>query len=243
MTAVILAAGRGHRLSAITGEAPKCLADVGGRSLLARQLDLLHDAGISQVALVVGHGADDVARAAGRHVTLVHNRRHADTNSLYSLWLARHLLHDGLLVLNCDVLCHRQLIADLLTCRHEDALLYAPQLPGQVYGDEEMKVIVRKGHVVDLGKTLDGTQVDGENVGIARFSAAGAAVLVEELSRLVAAGAERAWLPAAFAAFAARRPLYAVPTRGYPWIEIDSPEDYWRACEDVLPAVEPLHHV
>ena len=42
---------------------------------------------------------------------------------------------------------------------------------------------------------------------------------------------------AAFAAFVRRRPLYVVETRGYPWIEIDFPEDYWRACADILPAL------
>lgn len=243
MTAVILAAGRGHRLSAITGAAPKCLADLGGRSLLRRQLDLLRDAGLSTITVVTGYDAAAVERAGGNRVRFVHNPRYAVTNSLYSLWLTRDLLRDGLLVLNCDVLCHSQILADLLTCRHEDALLYAPQLPGQVFGEEEMKVVVRKGRVVTLGKDLDSTTADGENVGIARFGAEGTRVLVDELSRLVAEGAERAWLPAAFAAFAARRPLFAVPTRGYPWIEIDSPDDYWRACNEVLPAVEPVHHV
>lgn len=243
MTAVILAAGRGKRLSSITGEAPKCLAEMGGRTLLARQMAQLRDVGLTQVVVVVGHQATAVAREAGPRVTLVHNPRHAVTNSLYSLWLARHLLHEGFVVLNCDVLCHPQMLSDLSTSRHEDALLYAPHLPGQDYTDEEMKLIVRKGRVVTLSKSLAPDLADGENVGIARFGREGARVLVEELSRLVAAGEERAWLPAAFSAFAERRPLYALPTRGYPWIEIDSPDDYWRACDEVLPAVELLHHV
>ena len=246
MTAIILAAGRGHRLSQVTGDAPKCLARVGERTLLARQLELLQAAGLMRLAVVVGHQATAVARAAydaAGSVSIVHNRRYAVTNSLYSLWLSRHLLQDGFVVLNCDVLCHPQVLTDLLTCRHEDALLYAPMLPSQQYTEEEMKVVVRKGRVVTLGKGIRCEAADGENVGIARFGPAGAAVLCEELSRHVAAGAERAWLPAAFASFAARRPLFAVPTRGFPWIEIDSPDDYWRACDDVLPALEPVHHV
>jgi hypothetical protein len=31
-----------------------------------------------------------------------------------------------------------------------------------------------------------------------------------------------------------------VETRGYPWTEIDFPEDYWRACAEVLPAITGL---
>ena len=32
-------------------------------------------------------------------------------------------------------------------------------------------------------------------------------------------------------------PLHVVETRGFPWTEIDFPEDYWRACGEVLPAI------
>jgi choline kinase len=258
MTAVILAAGRGQRLTPVTGDAPKCLARIGGRTLLSRQIELLRREGFGRIVVVVGYEGDAVASEAGGGIAVVRNPRHAATNSLYSLWLARHLLSDGFVVCNCDVLCHPQLLSDLMTSRHDDALLYAPQLPEQVYSDEEMKVVVRKGRVVTLGKQLASETADGENLGIARFGGAGAAVLIDELSRHVDAGNERAWLPAAFASFAGRRPLFAVPTRGYPWIEIDSPEDYWRACSEVMPAIEgqrpsvaladaavrrPVHHV
>src|SRR5262249_39840748 len=70
------------------------------------------------------------------------------------------------------------------------------------------------------------------------FSAEGAAVLVDALDRLIAAGEVGAWLPRAFAEFSHRRPLHVVDSRGLPWTEIDTPEDYWHACADVLPAIE-----
>jgi hypothetical protein len=58
------------------------------------------------------------------------------------------------------------------------------------------------------------------------------------MTAIITAGALREWLPRAFAMFAQTRPLHAIETRGYPWIEIDFPEDYWRACGEVLPAIE-----
>jgi len=236
MRAVILAAGRGTRLRAVTGEHPKCLARVGDRTLLARQIESLRRCGVDDIAVVVGYHAADVRRACGWGIDIVTNTRYESTNSLYSLWLARNLLTDGFVVLNCDVLFHDQLLTDLLTTRDEDALLIAASR-GEVYSDEEMKVRLHAGCVVDIAKTLPPQDTDGENVGIAKFGAAGAAVLVEELSQVVADGGRREWLPRAFAGFARRRPLHVVETRGFPWIEIDSPEDYWRACADVLPAI------
>jgi choline kinase len=236
MRAVILAAGRGGRLRGIVGERPKCLARVGECTLLERQIFTLRDYGIHQITVVAGYRAEDVRRTCGPHVDIVHNVRYASTNSLYSLWLARELLADGFVVLNCDVLFHPQLLADLLSAPHEDALLMCPRAEGDTYSDEEMKVTVRRGVVTAIDKSI--IDADGENIGIAKFGAAGAATLVDELNRVVAAGTVSDWLPRAFDTFCRVRPLHVVQSRGLPWIEIDFPQDYWRACSDVLPAIE-----
>ena len=238
MRAVILTAGRGNRLREVTGERPKCLAQVGGRTLLERQLQSLRSCGITNIALVTGYQSIDVRRACGPAIDYVHNARFADTNSLYSLWLARELLTGGFVVMNCDVLFHRQMLADLITSPYEDALLLSPACDAEPFSDEEMKVRVRGGRVVDISKTMPAGDADGENVGIAKFGADGAAVLIEELNAAVDSGAITEWLPAAFGRFSRRRTLHAIDHRGYPWIEIDSPQDYWRACTQIAPALE-----
>jgi len=58
------------------------------------------------------------------------------------------------------------------------------------------------------------------------------------MHEIVQSGSLREWLPAAFARFSRRRTLHAVDHRGYPWIEIDSPQDYWRACTHIVPALD-----
>ncbi len=242
MRAIILAAGRGGRLQRVIGDRPKCLARVGERTLLDRQIDALRQAGVSGITVVAGFGIEQVQRACPRQVDIVQNSRYASTNSLYSLWLARDLLLDGFLVLNCDVLFHPQMLDDLLTTRCDDALLVSSRRDGMPYGDEEMKVRVRRGLVTAIAKTLADDDSDAENVGIARFGPAGALALVEQMNRIVAAGEVREWLPRAFADLCAARPLHAVDSRGFPWIEIDFPEDYWRACSDVLPAIDGDAH-
>jgi choline kinase len=234
---VILAAGRGARLNGGNGDLPKCLVPLGGETMLARNVRALRAAGVSDVVVVVGCAADVVRRSCSG-VTFVENARFAQTNSLYSLWLTRQLLGDGFVVMNCDVLVHPQLVHDLLTARHEDALLLAYRDADTAYGDEEMKVRVRCGRVTDISKTMAPEEADGENVGMVKFGAAGARVLVEEMDALLAADEQKAWAPRAFKAFAARRALHAVGTRGFPWIEIDFPEDYRRAADVVLPQIE-----
>jgi L-glutamine-phosphate cytidylyltransferase len=236
---IILAAGKGSRLNGTAGDRPKCLVNLGGVSLLERQIETLRRAGIDEIAVVVGCQAERVRRVCGRGIDFVENTRFAQTNSLYSLWLARPLLDEGFVVMNCDVLFHPQLLDDLLTARHEDALLVGYQEDdSEPLGDEEMKVKVRRGRVLEIAKTLAPDDADGENVGIVKFGAHGARLLGAILDDRVAAGHMRDWAPRAFAEFAQLRRLHALGTRGYPWTEIDFPEDYQRALREVLPAIE-----
>ena len=239
MRAIILAAGKGSRLNGTAGDKPKCLVEAGGLTLVERQIDILRGAGIDDIAVVVGCQADAVRRVCGQRITYVENTRFAQTNSLYSLWMARALLYEGFVVLNCDVLFHPVLLQDLLTARHENALLLAYREANQpLYGDEEMKVKVRCGRVVEMSKHMDPAEADGENLGIVKFGSRGAAALVDILDRTVADGRLKDWAPRAFSEFAQSQPLHAIGTRGLPWIEIDFPEDYRRALRDVLPDIE-----
>ena len=239
MRGIILAAGKGSRLNGTAGESPKCLVKAGGLTLVGRQIRALRNAGIDDIAVVVGCQADQVRSACGHGITYVENSKYAQTNSMYSLWMARPLLFEGFVVLNCDVLFHPVLLTDLLTSRHEDALLLAYREADQPpFGDEEMKVQVRCGRVREMSKQMDPEAADGENLGIVKFGPEGAAELVAIMDRLVSAGNLREWAPRAFRDFAQVRSLHAIGTRGFPWIEIDFPEDYQRAVREVLPQID-----
>ena len=238
MRGVILAAGKGSRLNGTAGDKPKCLVEIGGITLIQRQIQTLRSAGVDDIVVVVGCQADRVRAACGDRVTYVENSLFAETNSLYSLWTARALLYQGFVVLNCDVLFHPALLDGLLATHHDAALLIAYREPGQApYSDEEMKVKVRGGRVMAMSKLLPPEEADGENLGIVKFGPASAPHLISIMNGLVAAGGFRDWAPKAFSAFAQERPLHALGTQDYPWIEIDFPEDYQRAVRDVLPGI------
>ena len=236
MIAIILAAGKGERLNPISGDKPKCLIEMDGVSLIERQIRILKQAAVRNIAVVVGYGADQVRDRCGNKVAYIENSRHGETNSLYSLWLARHLLSDGFVVLNADVLFHDQILHDLISAPYDDALLVSYD-PATVMGQEEMKVKVRKGLVVDMSKDMDPVDADGENVGIVKFGPVGAKQLLLHMNHLIAEGSLRAWTSSVFREFARSSHLHAISTRGYPWIEIDFPEDYWRAREEVFPKI------
>lgn len=238
MKAIILAAGKGTRLDGAAVK-PKCLVEIGGSTLLHRQIETLKSFDIDKIVVVVGFGADSIREECGSDVTFVENIKFAETSSLYSLWLAKEHLSEGFVVLNCDVLFHPQLLGDLLEPTRDDALLISDtEKETTPLGDEEMKVKVKEQLVVDISKDMDPNEADGENVGIVKFSANGAKLLVEYMNKLIETGAVKDWAPRAFREFARHHPLHALSTRGLPWIEIDFPEDYRRATEEILPAIK-----
>jgi choline kinase len=205
---------------------------------LRRQIDTLKSAGLPDIVIVIGFGGDSIRAECGNDdITFVENVRFAETSSLYSLSLAREHLTDGFVVLNCDVLFHPQMLTSLLESSYDNALLLS-DTDSHPMGEEEMKVKIRDGRVVDIAKSLDPREVDGENVGIVKFSSAGAAALVGYMDELIANGGGKDWAPRAFREFAQHHTLHALSTRGLPWIEIDFPEDYQRAVTEIYPQIE-----
>jgi choline kinase len=240
MNGIILAAGKGTRLNGVDLK-PKCLFEVGGQTLLERQIAAFREARIDNVVLVLGFEAERIQRRCPANTSFVMNTRFEETSSLYSLSLARDYLTEGFVVLNCDVLFHPQLLTRLLSAPFDDALLVdLVDKQNNHLGDEEMKVKVDNGVVVDIRKDLDPAEADGENVGMVKFSSQGAQRLLDEMDALLTRGGERDWAPRAFREFALRYPLHAISTEDYPWIEIDFPEDYRRAQDEILPQINAL---
>lgn len=245
MKAIILAAGKGTRLNGVELK-PKCLFEVGNVTLLQRQMSAIAEAGVDEIVLVLGFEAERIQRHCPAidnvGISFVTNERFGETSSLYSLWLAKEHLTDGFVVLNCDVLFHPELLTRLLSAPFADGLLmdFVDTQNNQL-GDEEMKVKVRDGLVVDISKKMDPADADGENVGMVKFSRDGARNLIAEMDRLISSGeCDRDWAPRAFREFAQRYPLHAIGTDNYPWIEIDFPEDYRRAQEEVFPRINAM---
>jgi len=107
-SAVILAAGSGTRLKPLTDHSPKCLTEINSIPILINALENLDNLGIKNCTVVAGYFSDKVLKAIGSsfrnvQVSYVLNEHYASTNDMYSLWLARHLLERGVLLLEGDI--------------------------------------------------------------------------------------------------------------------------------------------
>ena len=240
MKAVILAAGVGRRLWPITQHRPKCLLELGGRTLLTRYLNGLAGVGIKQAVIVVGYKEDMIRAAAGSglygvDVRYLTNEQYR-LGSITSLWLARHELDDDVVVMDADVLFHQQILRRLIESSSPNALLLDETVKQQT---EECMAIVRGGRVVALTKTMpERYDLAGEGVGFLKVCRTDCASLIGSLKADMDRGKLTMEYEDALRGFFESVRVGFERIGGLPWTEIDFPEDVARAERDVLPKLD-----
>ncbi len=118
-TALLLAAGAGTRLQPLTDDAPKCLTEIEGIPILERLVDNLRAQGFTKLVVVIGHLGDRIQsflrhRAGDMRIDYVVNPDYRTTNNIYSLWLARKLIREPFLLVECDLVFEAQMLGDML---------------------------------------------------------------------------------------------------------------------------------
>ena len=189
--AIIVAAGRGKRLGNETDEIPKCMVKVAGRSILHWQLSALAAAGVDDVVIVRGYRGDLIS-APGHRLRFIENPEWAQNNILASLLYAASEMNTGFFFSYSDIVFPPAVATKLrdetsddgppgalvVDRRWEDAYVGRTQHP--VSEAELAKVIDTQGGpaVSRVGKqAVPREEAAGEFIGLARFSAAGAAAL------------------------------------------------------------------
>jgi len=240
VTAIILAAGVGKRLHAASGGRPKCLIEIGGKSLLRRLLESLAACEVRDAVVVTGFG-DDAVRAAlaapppGIVVRTLFNARFAE-GAILSLATARALLDRPVLVMDADVLCQTSMLARLVRSPHESCFLMDASAANT--GEEQM-LLVRDGWVRNIVRGgAPGYDLSGESIGFLKLGPGAARVLRDLLDRRIAAGDTGIEHEEVYPELLARVEVGFERVDGMPWIEIDFPEDIERAARDVLPRIE-----
>lgn len=238
MKAIILAAGRGNRLKTVSEETPKCMIEVGDKSLMHHQLAALKNNGITDIVIGVGYRKDDVAAHAqkidGMQFTFVDNPDYATTNTAYTLWMCREEMDDDFLYLNADVLFHESLISRVLDASEANVLA----LDNKRCGAEEVKAILKDDTILHIGKKLDQGKCYGEFIGIGKFDSK---INDQFIARLDETVNEKMlvneYFEYALDMLVKEEPFHYVDISDIPCIEIDFPEDLKHAEEVVYPEI------
>ncbi|MDC8450361.1 MAG: phosphocholine cytidylyltransferase family protein [Nitrospira sp.] len=237
MKAVILAAGVGKRLWEVTQHRPKCLIEIGGRSLLRRSLESLVSVGIRRAEIVVGYKQEMIRTAVaqdacGVTVTFLVNEQF-HRGSISSLWIAQTAFDDDTIVMDADVLFHPEILRRLVSSSSENALLMDETVKQT---GEECMVVVAGGRVVALTKNMP-EQYDfaGEGIGFLRVRHADTPRIVSSLRGYIDRGKwDMEYEDALLQYFQDVRVGYE-RIGGLPWIEIDFIEDIRKAELEVSP--------
>jgi len=235
---VVLAAGAGRRLAPFTDTLPKTLVPVDGdRTILDIALGNLKAAGIDDVAVVTGYAAAAVQerkaaleRRHGVTLELVLNERAEIWNNAYSLWCARELFGEGVLLVNGDTVHPPSVEEALLANRGPDILLALDDV--KPLADEEMKVHVDgDGRMTRINKALDPATARGEYIGVTLIEPAAAAPLADAL-RATFERDPQLYYEDGFQEYADRGGWVGVaPIGAVDWAEVDDHRDLERARE------------
>lgn len=231
MKTIILSAGQGSRLLPLTADVPKCLLDLSGMSLLEWQLRALAASGVEDVVVVTGFRSGRVDAAidgmsSPLRVRTLHNPFYALADNLASCWTARHEMTGDFMILNGDTLFEPAVTQKVLAA--------APSAPITVtidrkatYDADDMKVSVANDRLVAIGKTLPPQSVDGESIGLLRFTADGGRLFVAQIEAMLKQEAGlKLWYLSAVDRIAREQGAVGIcSVEGLDWGELDFPAD------------------
>lgn len=187
MIGVILAAGMAKRLRPLTDEKPKCLLEVGGKTLLQRTVDAMISAGVKEFVVVTGYRENMIREFLTIHYSLctihyIDNPDYEHNNNIFSLWLAMQKLHgQEVLLMDSDILCDPEAVRRV-ACKTNPALA----MQQHELGEEEMKIVVDEaGRITEISKTCSPADAIGESVGIEKMTPAYTEAIYQELRKMI----------------------------------------------------------
>ena len=238
MIGLVLAAGAGRRLRPYTDSLPKALVPVDGdRTVLDVILANFASVGLQDVAVVVGYAADAVIERRrnleqrhGVRLELVKNDRAEDWNNAYSLWCARHLLAEGVLLSNGDTV-HPVSVEERLLASEGSPLRIAVDDVKKL-AHEEMKIeLDAGGALARINKALDPTTAAGEYIGVSLIEPHAAEALADALKATWEADPQQ-YYEDGFQELARRGGrIKGAPIGDVRWVEVDNHEDLAKARE------------
>ncbi|MBI5231883.1 MAG: phosphocholine cytidylyltransferase family protein [Coriobacteriales bacterium] len=234
-TALLLAAGMGCRLAPLTDSTAKCLVGLSGIPILERLIRTLNAHGFKRLVVVVGHESDSIQDYLGDHaggieVSYVTSTCYRTTNNIYSLWLARDVIDEPVLLIESDLVFDEALLKGMLK---PDTVAVSRQLP---WMNGTTVTLDRKDGVSAfcLGDMSRSDATHYKTVNIYSFARPTWRAIGERLDKYVAAKRTGDYYESVFAEMIADGSMSLSPVlfEANSWYEVDTLEDL--AAAEVL---------
>ena len=190
MKAILIAAGEGSRMGALTKNLPKPLVDVNGSSIIERQLALLRKNSILDIVIITGPYSEKFDFA---NVNYVNDKNFKEHDQLGSLMCAKDNLDDDVIILFADIIFEESILEQILESKHDVTIavdmnwkeLYRNR-KNNSFSDAD-KVIIENGEATRIFKKMkenDKNFTIGEFIGLMKLSQNGAKQFKEEYEKL-----------------------------------------------------------
>lgn len=233
MQALILAGGKGTRLRPLTVYTPKPIVPICNRPFLLYQIDTLRRAGITDITLSLSYQPNKIEQLLGdgseHGVKLKYTVEPQPMGTAGAYKFAEDLIREPTVVFNGDILTDLDL-KTVIREHHEHqaaaTIVLAPVDNPSVYGLVETESDGR------IRRFLEKPKADEITCNTIN---AGTYILEPKILDFIPAGENHSFEYGLFPELLKRKEaFYAhVPSRTY-WIDIGTPERYWRVHQDLL---------
>ena len=192
MKAIILAAGKGERLMPLTSDTPKSLLELENETtLLESQLITINKTVIDKVVIVTGYLTEKIESKVQRYskkynidIQIIYNPFFDISNNLLSLWQARHEMESDFIIINGDDIFNDSVLLGLL--EHDKNELITMVIDRkETYDEDDMKLIVKNGRILEVSKKIPLNEANGESIGMIRVTGEAKGIMVDTMERMV----------------------------------------------------------
>jgi choline kinase len=223
--AMIMAAGVGSRIQGLIHDKPKCLIEASGQSLIGRSVEMLHRKGVHDISIITGYKSELIRQEIGSQARYFHNPFYRVTNSISSLWLAKHLLDDDLILMNAD-LYYEEEVLDIALAQDEHAVMLSDSSRIE---DADFRFGVEGRCIRKTGNKLTNAETDCEYVGIVRIDMSFITTFKNRLESMVLGRDMNNWWEGVLYSFIEESvDIFHEDVTGVFWTEVDTPADYDR---------------
>ncbi len=230
MKAIILAAGKGTRISRMIEDIPKSTLPIDGVPLIRRTVNLLAEYGIESV-VCVGYQKEKIFKALeGVNCSFAFNPFYSVTNSIASIWFARDYLKGDILIMNADVYISRSILELIL--QSKDKVTMAIDKTRIAEGDYFFK-ITDNGSITKYGKGLPIEDRSCEYVGVSKMNSDFVEVFSDRLIRMIDNGEYDKWWEDVLYSLTDTYDINTIDVEKNFWSEIDYFDDYERILKHI----------